>query len=557
MNNTALIEKDLYLNKPQIMVRLIDAPITVCVWGRGTGKSEGVIALWLIDRTFKMPRSKIIIIGPTFQNILVNTLPQVIEMWKRMNYHRDVHYVMGKNPPKGWNWPKPYNAPLSPKYAIFWFNGSCQVLVSQDRVSNSAGPSVDGMVGDESKHLNYTKLEETFQTNRGNLQYFGHLSCHNSVLFCTDMPTSAKTMWILDYENQMNEEAIELIKVLQKRIIEINNDKLHASAKQIIKLDRKIKKFENICEEIRKGPDEIDLDNMDSDDDDRLVYFSEFSTIENVRVVGLRYIRDQKRNLSPTKFRASILNERVKQEEGMFYPMLDEDQHYYTKFKYQKIDQIGFDFTKLKKHDYDQDGDIDPDAPLDISLDYNAIINNLTVSQEANTINLLFVKSPLMLKDVVKKFCKYYEDHPTREVMYYFDHTAIGRNAMLGDYTFADQVIDILHDNGWDVTEVYIGQGPSYENRYEMFNNALRGCPELPMPGFNRHNCASLLISMENTMTRQGPSGFEIDKRSERDANILPEHATHAQESWSTWFYGKFGDQWNTTASGFDDAAIL
>jgi hypothetical protein len=237
--------------------------------------------------------------------------------------------------------------------------------------------------------------------------------------------------------------------------------------------------------------------------------------------------------------------------------MLDEDLHYYTKFKYQKIDQIGFDFNKLKKHDYHQDGDVDPEEPLDISLDYNAVINSLVVGQGASTVNFLFVKSPLMLKDVVKKFCKYYADHPTKEVNYYYDHTAIGRNVMLGDYTFSDQVLDILRDNGWDVNDIYIGQAPGYDIRYEMINNALSGCNELPMPGFNSNNCESLLISMENTMTRQGPSGFEIDKRSEPDANILPEHATHAQEAWATWYYGKFESQWNGSDGSFDDTGML
>ncbi len=546
MMNNDPVEKELYLNDPQQLVLLINAPVTVCVWGRGTGKSEGVIAPLIIDKLFRMPRSKGILIGPTYQHLLVNTLPPVIEMWKRMGYHRDIHYVMGRRPPKEWGWPEPYNAPLSPKHSIFWFNGSCQVLVSQDRVSNSAGPSVDFIVGDEAKHLNFEKLQEVFQTNRGNRQYFDKESCHHSLVFCTDMPTSPKSNWILEYEKQMDEDDITLIKILQKKILDLRSDMQGASKTKANKISRQITQYEEYIEFVRKG----------GESEESIVFFSEFSTLENLRVLGPAYIREQKRNLPPLKFRASILNERVKKEEGMFYPMLDEDMHYYTAFKYQKIDKIGFDFTKLKKHDYHQDGDVDPRQALDISLDYNAVINSLVVAQENKTLNFLFVKSPKMLKDVVKKFCEYYKDHPGKEVNYYYDHTAIGRNAMMGDYTFADQVIDILQDNDWDVNEIYIGQGPSYENRYEMFNNALRGCPELPMPKFNSHNCESLLISMENTMTRQGPSGFEIDKRSERDENILPEHATHAQEAWSTWYYGKFGEQWNAGES-FDEAEMI
>ena len=540
MNDNYPIEKQLYLNKPQILVWLIRAFITVCVWGRGTGKSEGVIAPWLIDKVFAMPRSKGIIVGPSFQHLLVNTLPPVIEMWKRMGYHRDIHYVIGKNPPKTWGWTEPYNMPLSPKHGIFWFNGSCQVLVSQDRTSNSAGPSVDYIVGDEAKHLNFEKLQELFQTNRGNRQYFGELSVHHSLLFCTDMPTSPKSQWIMNYEEQMDEETLALVKAVSAEIISLNNEIATANKTNRKKLQTKLNMYEAFLNEQRK----------------ELVYFSEFSTLENIEVVGEKYIRDQKRSLPPMKYKASILNLRVKKEEGMFYPMLDEDMHYYFKFKYQKIDTLGFDFSKIKKHDYEQDGDVDANVALDIALDYNAVINSLVVGQYASTVNFLFVKSPLMLKDVVEKFCKYYEPHPTKEVNYYYDHTAIGRNAMTGDYTFSDQVIDTLTENGWDVNAIYIGQAPTYETRFEMFNNALRGCPELPMPKFNRHNCESLLTSMENTMTRQGRTGFEIDKRSEKDPNILPEHATHPQEAWGTWFYGKFSNQWNSTES-FDDATIM
>lgn len=547
MNNENATEKELYLNDPQQLVYLINAPVTICIWGRGTGKSEGVIATLVIDKLFRMPRSKGIIIGPTFQHLLVNTLPPVIEMWKRMGYHRDVHYIIGRKPPKSWGWPDPFNSPLSPKHGIFWFNGSCQVLVSQDRVSNSAGPSVDYIIGDEAKHLNHEKLQETFQTNRGNRQYFNNQSCHHSIVFCTDMPTSPKSGWIFSYESDMDEDDIKLCKILIKKQLQLKDQLPDASKTKKVAINRKIAKYEEALEYIRKG----------GESEESMVYFSEFSSLENLRVLGPAFIREQKRNLPPLKYRASILNERVKKEEGMFYPMLDEDTHYYTKFRYQKIDQIGFDFTKLVKHDYDQDGDVDPDEALDITLDYNAKINNLVVCQGADAINHLFVKSPLMLKDVVKKFCKYYKDHPTKEVVYRYDHTAIGSNAMLGDYTFADQVIDILHEEGWDVIDIYTGQAPGYDSRYEMINNALRGCADLPMPKFNSHNCEHLLISMENTMTRQGPSGFEIDKRSERDDNILPEHATHAQEAWSSWYYSKYGEQWNTSTGSFDEAEMI
>ncbi len=546
MTSDEIATKELYLNKPQTLVHLIGANVTICIWGRGTGKSEGVIAPWLVERVFKMPRSKGIIIGPHYQHILSNTLPQVLEMWERMGYFRDIHFIIGRKPPKSWNWSEPYAGPLSSKHVIYWFNGSCQVLVSQDRTVNSAGPSVDYIVGDEAKHLNFEKLQETFQTNRGNRQYFSHLSEHHSLLFCTDMPTSPKSKWIFTYEELQEQLDIDLILGLQHDIIllrKLNAEETRVS--YIKEYNRQIKKLEDIVNEIR----------MDT------VYFSEFSTLENIEIVGESFIREQRRNLPDIKFRASILNERVRKEEGMFFPMLEEDIHYYFAYNYTAIDQIGFDFNKIKKQTYEQDGDVLKNQPLDIALDYNAKINSLVVGQESpnkyNAINFLFVISPLMLKDVVSKFINYYKNHGCKEVNYYYDSTAVGSNAMLGDYSFSDQVVDLLVDAGWQVNEVYIGNMASYDLRYEMFNNGLRGVEGMPMPCFNQNNCESLITSMENTMTRQGKTGFEIDKRSERDENVLPNHATHPQEAWGVLYWGKYGDSWNEFNQNFDDTTIM
>jgi len=553
MTNTEIPTKQLYLNIPQILVQLINAIITICIWGRGTGKSEGVIAPWLIERVFAMPRSKGILIGPTYQHILSNTLPQILEMWERMGYYRDVHYIIGRKPPKAWQWLDPYAAPLASKHVIYWFNGSCIVLVSQDRVVNSAGPSVDYIAGDEAKHLDFDKLQETFQTNRGNRQYFGHLACHHSILFCTDMPTSPKSKWIFEYENMVDDEAIELVLAIQHEIIllrnELNEESRVTYQQQIAK---QIKEYENILNLIRMG---------DEEGENRLVYFSEFSTLENLEVVGESFIRDAKRNLPDLKFRASILNERVRKESGMFYPMLDEDRHYYFAFNYTKLDQIGYNFDQITKQAYHQDADVQANQPLDIALDYNAKINSLVVGQadgrKYRTLNFLFVLSPLMLKDVVLKFIEYYKDHPCKEVNYYYDSTAVGSNAQLGDYAFCNVVIDTLREADWVVYEFYLGNGPGYETRYEMFNNALRGVAGLPIPVFNRNNCDSLLTSMENTMTRQGKTGFEIDKRSENDDNIPPNHATHPQEAWGVLYYGRYGDDWNASNQSFDEIALM
>jgi len=533
MKNNIIDSKDLYMNRAQLLSMLVRAHVEVDVWGRGTGKSEGVIAERAVHNVFEMPRSKGIFLGPTYIHLLTNTLPPVIAMWRRMGYHRDVHYFMGRKPPKAWIkdglWPDPYVPPLSYKHTIFWFNGSIQVLVSQDRTENAAGHSVDYIIGDEAKHLNYDKLSETFQTNRGNRQYFGDKSEHHSIVFCTDMPTNPKANWIFEYEEQMDKEAVEIVLAIQSEIIKLRNEKISAHKTKRIHIDRALKKYNRELNDIRK----------------QLVYYSEFSTLENLQVVGEDYIREQKRVLTPLKYRTSILNEKPGKIEGGFYPMLHEDIHYYVNPNYKFLDSLNFDFSKIKDKDSRSDADVQTDKPLDIALDYNAAINSLTVGQQKENeylvLNFLFVKSPNLVDAVVKKFVKYYQYHKKKEVHYYYDHTAVGKDA-LRDYSFADKVMEVLAASGWEIVEHYIGQAPHHNRKYNDINRGLKGESPIPKPRFNRTNCESLIVSMENADIRQGPTGFEKDKTSERDPNILPEHATHPSDSFDTLYWGRHMD---------------
>lgn len=539
------------MNRAQIRAMLIRAHVEIDIWGRGTGKTDGVIAERAHHNARVMPRSKGIFIVPTYEHGLTNTLPGVIEMWSRMGYRRDIHFFIGRKPPKAWGWADAYSAPLSPKHSIFWFDGSCQVLVSQDRAENAAGPSVDYIIGDEAKHLDHPKLLETFQTNRGNRQYFGKRSEHHSLVFTTDMPTSPKSKWLFEYEQYMDEEAVEIILAIQHEILLLNASMPKASRTKAAKIHRAIDKYQAQLNDIRMG----DPDNGQ----DALTYFSECSTLENLEIVGEDYIRQQKRTLTQMKYRTSILGERMTKIEGGFYPLLDEDRHYYTKTNYSHLDSLEFDFSRIKNRDCRFDADVDLASPLEIALDYNAKINSLVVGQESGLeflfLNSLYVEPPLRLGAVVEKFVKYYRFHKTKEVVFYYDHTAIGENA-LTDYSFADEVYNVLNKHGWNVTMVYIGQAPSHAYKYNYWGIAMQGDSPLPMPKFNRTNCGSLLKSMENADARQGPSGFEKDKTPERRKDVPPNEATHLSDAGDTLYIGKYAGTL-TEEEGFEENTFI
>jgi hypothetical protein len=526
------MSKPLHFNKPQLLSYLIRAKEEYAIWGRATGKSEGLISPRSSHNIHAMPRGNGVFVGATYQQILTRTLPAVIAGWERMGFKKDYHFFIGKKPPKNWKWPEAYISPLEHRYYIHWYNGAGIHLVSQDRPGSSNGLSIDWIIGDEAKLLKKEKLyTELFPANRGNAQHFGHLPEHHSMLFCTDMPTSSSGTWILDKEKDMDREQIDLILQVQLKVIELNALYDSANITQQKKILREIKKYEQTLNELRHNS----------------VYYSEFSTLENIEALGVDFIKQQERNLPPIVFHTSILGKRLTKAEHGFYPLLSEDIHTYDQFDYSYLDSLDYNFDKLSNIDCLHDADINKALPLDIACDYGASINTLVVGQEHGEeyrfVKALFVKKPNLIQDVVQDFCKYYRQYPTKEVNFYYDHTAIGTFAN-SPIPFCDEVVKTLQRNGWYVNVNYIGQTPGPHSRYLLWGTALKEeDTRLPLIRFNRNNCKYLLISMQQAEVIQGRNGFEKNKAPERNNSIPQEETTHFSDAADTLLYAKYASR--------------
>src|SRR5581483_6810433 len=137
--------RTLTLNKPQIRASLAKWLILVLIWSRGTGKSTFIA--WIIHLIVRfMPRSCSTVIGRTYHQIMTRTMPSTIASLERLGYYKDVHYFIGKRPPKTWNWPEPYEPPLSYDYVMIWYNGTAFEFVSQDREGMGRGPNRDFII---------------------------------------------------------------------------------------------------------------------------------------------------------------------------------------------------------------------------------------------------------------------------------------------------------------------------------------------------------------------------------------------------------------------------
>ena len=194
------MSKEVYFNKPQRLTQLIGANISVIVAGRRTGKTDSIAAPFVLRNMQRMPGSTGGIVVPTFKHGLTNTLPGLLAAWKRWGYIRGIHYAIGRKPPK--TFAKPIIEPAEYEHVITFYNGSCAVIISQDRPGSSNSLTLSWLLVDEAKFIDYNKLkDETLPANGGIKSYFGKHSCNHSIMILSDMPQTPKGAGILHYKD--------------------------------------------------------------------------------------------------------------------------------------------------------------------------------------------------------------------------------------------------------------------------------------------------------------------------------------------------------------------
>lgn len=269
--------KEVYFNNPQRRTQLIGANTTVIVAGRRTGKTDSIASPFVLRNMQRMPGSTGGIVVPTFKHGLTNTIPGLLAAWKRWGFLNGVHYVVGRKPPKGFQ--TAIIEPTDYEHVISFYNGSRAIIISQDRPGSSNSLTLSWLLIDEAKFIDYERLkDETLPANGGIKSYFGKHSFNHSILILSDMPQTKKGSWFLHYEDKMDKE---LIATIEATICEIWR------VKQRIKADRAAGKTPP--EYLRKHLRHLDkqLNQMRS----VAVYYKEYSSIENLQLLGETYIQ--------------------------------------------------------------------------------------------------------------------------------------------------------------------------------------------------------------------------------------------------------------------------
>lgn len=520
-----MTRRKIYYNDPQLEFMYTGAHTSVIAGGRRLGKSHGFAAPFGLRNTQSMPRSTGGIVGNTFQQLLARTLPGTLQALEAMGYKRDLHFYIGHKPPKNSNFARPIIDPPSYEHAIIWYNGTIWRLISQDRAGTSNSLTLDWLMLDEAKFLKFNKLkEETFPANGGFKGHFGNNPYHNGMLIVSDMPTTKAGSWFLTYKEKMDSELIDTIHSLiferwevQQRM-KLDPKPYHAT--YLRELDISLAKLRSIA-----------------------VYYREWSSIENLLLLGERYIKQMKRDLPPLVFQTSILCIKINNQRDNFYSALQESIHYYNAFDNSYLDGLNYNYQD-KDDNCLQDGDLDRDKPISIAFDYNANINWLVAGQrhgvKMQTLKSFYVKYERKIRELVQDFCKYYRQHNNKTVIYYYDNTAIGTNYAVGDDDFAAVIVAEFEKLNWSVERIHLGNPVPHHDKHRMIHLALKGQKYL-FPMFNKPNNEALLLALENTGVKLSTNGFQKDKSGEKlgeSEEDLLEHRTDGTDAWDTLFIG-------------------
>lgn len=545
-------------NRAQLPGLLLTPKCHISVEGRGTGKSFDFG--FAMDRiTRRMPRSITALTGQTYGQLLTRTLPSALKLMKKMGYEKEVNYVIGKKPP-------PYF--LSSYEEINKFdniisvsNGTRYAMISQSEKGSGRGANVDYELMDEGVTINIEQYnEEIVATNRGNNEYFGPLSPnpfpeHHGFKYSTSMPPTKGGRWILKHaEYYEKEKGINLFAIwnrvvkLQLELLDLSNPKQFADCwNEIERIKKQIEPF-------------VSQDG---------VLFTIANAFDNIRMLGLSYIKNSREKLPFLIFMIEIMNYYFEKVEDCFYSINEQKQIYYDHYDNDGLRQfakdINFDIDELSKKSSVFDRDCNTSLPLEIVPDWGSTINLFCVCQERNFdfvrgiatigqpcfnfINEFYVKpdgtSNIMIKELCEEFSNYYKSHQNRKIIYYRDRFGDRRNpAVINSKTYNQQAISYLIKLGWEVEEkVHPGNEPPQSDKYVLWGLLLKEeSPDLPLIRFNGNRCKFTLISMNNAMTKDEDGKLVKNKYSERSTSgVLPEEATHFSDAADKIVWTKYG----------------
>lgn len=524
----------IYMNPAQQLAYNFGARDTKVRAGRGVGKSTGFLAPRIINCWNTIPRSEGIFLGNSVKQLYTKTMPQVITGIEKFGWKEGVHFFRGQAPKKlvsSGAFKMPIKKPRVWENVIHVYNGAVTYLVSMAIKASANGFNAAWICADETRYLPWRKVqEEVMPTLRGDT--YDHPGWRRN-----ENPYYLSQMWVSD----------AAITVAQAEWEKAEDDQTQEINEQIAEMMAEL----NVCPEL--GQAKSFLEKLNRLRCQSRVFYN-FSSLENVEILGEKYFADRKREMPELMFNIQILGHKKGVAKDGYYASFSHELHTYMPSDVAATDVIYSNFLKKfvgidaaggysRKFEYEApdlsatskirdcslDMDVLPSEPLRIAFDLNANINTVVTGQTykrdgVDTINILssmFTKNERKLRALCGDWARYYEPQRLKNpnVILYYDSTAKQGGAYAleeaEDTRFYNVVKKELERRRWVVTLVPMGSPMSHPQKYQFMNDVLSGA-QRPFLKLNRENNEYLIVAIENCRVKMSPRGPIKDKGQEK-----------------------------------------
>lgn len=524
----------LSLNPLQAAVSIMQPRDNYLVWGRASGKSSyfGAKQHEIITH---LPGSSTIIAAYTYTHVLTSILPAAFAHLERMGYLRDIHYVIGKQPPAKWG--LPYNAPVkdfsnyitffSPERAVGF------MLTSQERLGSGRGPNMDFLMTDETLRLNKQRIDnELYPTLRANKDKFKHVPWHLGQYNSTSMPITQSGRWILDIGNYYLEEHGVDYFGLWRQVVKMQLELL--DIEDPIEFTTQWNEIQRVRRQMKPK--------LSKDEKTLFTFGNAFDNIQNV---GLSYIKDQRRNLPDIIFLIEIMNMVLVMNDNCFYS-INEDRHiYYDGYDDDLTNNLAissnFDFEKLssKRCEILSRRYYNPKEPIYLFFDWGGNVSFVLSAQFDKLKNTLFILKEFyvmpgdeMAKRLMEEVAQFYHGHDNKTV--YFVRDTYGDNKNIqSSRTVNETAIKQLQRNKWKVIpkKHRYKEPPMYEKWQLMQHIMGEGDDKYFKLRIDGNNCKYLVIAMKDTKVKTIGNELKKDKSLERKESADQRTAPHSTDA--------------------------
>lgn len=509
MINDLKTAEEKYLTVLQTQMLLADTQNIVGEMGRGAGKSTEMLAPRLVRVAYAMPRSILLLVGPTYVFLLENIMPMLITYLNTV-YVRGMHFEYGKQPPKHFR--RPYTGVHKWNHTISFAWGTVVQLVSVDRPESAIGKSGAHIFIDEWLRIKEDVFRERIlPTLRGDRHIFGKCCYFAGISGFSSTPNFENDHdWWLEFEGEMDRELIKEIQYAAYRVLSAEGKmELTTSELKKTKYSTFIKKWSARLNEKRKGQ----------------WYYQKGSSFSNLRILGLDYMKQQlsgnRGNFD--KFKLSILGIRPFRVKNMFFGNFSKKNIYIDSYKNTNLDIVTVG-GKVKMGSRNL-VHCDPNKPILAGWDPGYFMSIVFAQEKKREIRIfknMHVIHPDQHGALAKKIDKYFEFHKKKELILHYDRAGNQKRQAFKKNPKGETDAQILktelEDMGWTVQLMSMGKRTIYYwEHYVLLGLLFGGDHErLPEPKICQYECEELISSIYMSPLKKTDGVIELDKTSEK-----------------------------------------